>query len=152
MGKNYFTEKQQEQLRNNPYIERVSEKAITYTTEFRKKFATEYEAGRLPSIILRDMGIDPQLLGKRRIDTITRRIKKFSLRAEGFEDTRKNNSGRPSTKQLSEQERIAYLEHQVKYLKQENAFLKKINFLDKQAEWVEKRKQLQKKNSDSSKK
>lgn len=29
MGKNYFTEKQQEQLRNNPYIERVSEKAIT---------------------------------------------------------------------------------------------------------------------------
>jgi hypothetical protein len=31
MGINYFTEEQQEQLRINPYIKRVSEKAITYT-------------------------------------------------------------------------------------------------------------------------
>lgn len=68
----------------------------------------------------------------------------MSKREQGFSDTRKDASGRPSTKDLTTDEQIARLQHQVKYLKQENEFLKKINFLDRQAQW--KYKQNQKKN------
>jgi transposase len=152
MGINRFTGEQQEELRKNPYIKNVSEKAITYTTEFRELFANEYRAGKAPSQILIGCGIDHQLLGKRRRDALVAMVKKCEIRVYGFEDTRKGNSGRPSTKDLTEVERISKLEHRIKYLEQENEFLKKIEFLERQAEWKEKRKQRQKKNSNSFKK
>jgi len=152
MGVNYFTEEQQEELRKNPYINKVSDKSITYTTEFRELFANEYRAGKIPSQILTECGIDHQLLGKKRKDALVAMVKKCELRSDGFEDIRKCNLGRPVTKDLTDAERISRLEHQIKYLKQENEFLKKIEFLDKKAEWKEKQKQRQKKNSNSSKK
>lgn len=98
------------------------------------------------------MGFDPSMLGKRRKDSLIRRVKEYSIREKGFEDTRGDNIGRPSTKELTDAERIARLEHQISYLKQENQFLKKIEFLDIQAEWKEKQKQHLKKNSNSSEK
>jgi hypothetical protein len=152
MGVNHFTKEQQEELRKNPFIKKVSDKAITYTTEFRELFANEYRSGKIPSQILTECGIDHQLLGKRRKDGLVAMVKKFELRLDGFEDTRKDNSGRPVTKDLTDAERISRLEHQIKYLKQENEFLKKTEFLDRKAEWKKKRKQRQKKNSNSSRK
>jgi len=152
MGINHFTEEQQKELRKNPYIKKVSDKSITYTTEFRELFANEYRAGKIPSQILTEHGINPQLLGKRRKDALVAMVKRCELRSDGFEDTRKGNSGRRVTRDLADAERISRLEHQIKYLKQENEFLKKIEFLDRQAEWKEKQKQRQKKNSNSSKK
>jgi hypothetical protein len=152
MGVNHFTKEQQEELRKNPFIKKVSDKAITYTTEFRELFANEYRSGKIPSQILTECGIDHQLLGKRRKDGLVAMVKKFELRLDGFEDTRKDNSGRPATKDLTDAERISRLEHQIKYLKQENEFLKKTEFLDRKAEWKKKRKQRQKKNSNSSRK
>ncbi|MGH4121820.1 MAG: HTH domain-containing protein, partial [Clostridium sp.] len=38
MGKTYFTEEQQSNLRKNPYVQKVSAKSITYTKEFKEKF------------------------------------------------------------------------------------------------------------------
>lgn len=124
MGKNYFTEEQQEQLRCNPYIEKVSEKSITYTKDFKERFTDEYNSEKIPSQILADMGIDPHVLGKRRQDSIVARVKKYALRPGGFERLQKR--GRPSTKELSDAERIHRLEQKVAYLSQENEFLKKI--------------------------
>lgn len=42
------------------------------------------------------------------------------------EDTRQNNSGRPSAKELTDVEKIKRLEQKIEYLKQENEFIKKI--------------------------
>ena len=88
MGKNYFTEAQQEQLRGNPYIKNISEKAITYTEEFREKFSTEYQSGKAPSCILKEMGIDAQIIGEKRKNSIVQRTKQYALRIDGFEDAR----------------------------------------------------------------
>ncbi len=129
----------------NPYVKSASSKAITYTEEFRAYFVSEYESGKTPTNILRSCGFDVEALGQKRIDNISRRFRKMSKREEGFKDTRKGSSGRPSTKDLTPDEQIARLQHQIKYLKQENEFLKKINFLNKQAQW--KYKQSQKKSS-----
>lgn len=149
MGKNYFTEEQQKILRENPYIKRVSEKAITYTKEFKERFSEEYFSGKLPSQILIDMGIDYHLLGQCRTDSIAKRMKAYNLRAEGCKDTRKGGSGRPLTKNLTPEEKIKRLEQKVAYLNQENEFLKKNIQMNKQAGWEYKR--LHPSNTNSSK-
>ncbi|WP_238882832.1 HTH domain-containing protein [Clostridium sp. YIM B02551] len=140
MGKNRFTDEQVDELRKNPYIEKVSSKTITYTMEFKERFESEYRAGKLPSQILADMGIDHKVLGKTRKNSLVQRIKMYQLRPEGCEDTRKNNSGRPSTKELSDAEKIKRLEQKLEYLKQENEFLKKNIQMDQEANWEYKRK------------
>lgn len=150
MGKKYFTDEQLEALLKNPYVKSASSKAITYTEEFKAYYVSEYETGKPPSEILRNSGFDLGALGRRRIDNLSRRFRKMSKREEGFSDIRKGLAGRPSTKDLTSDEQIARLQHQVKYLKQENEFLKKVNYLDRQARW--KHKQSQKKNSKSSNK
>jgi len=96
MGKNHFTEEQQSELSKNPYIQKVSATTITYTKEFKERFEEEYRAGKLPSQILADMGIDSRILGKKRKSSLVERMKLYESRSEGCEDTRKNNSGRSS--------------------------------------------------------
>lgn len=150
MGKHYFTEEQQQILRNNPYIKRVSEKAITYTIEFKERFLEEYRLGKLPSEILRGMDLDPRILGRSRVNNLTYRLKVNELRLEGHEDTRKSNPGRPVTRNLTAEEKIKRLEHKVAYLNQENEFLKKNIQMDK--ETTSKYKLHHRKNTNSSKK
>ena len=144
MGQRKFTADEQSELRSNPYVERVSETTITYTAEFKERFALEYATGKLPSVILRECGFDHKMLGRERQRSLVKRIKKYSQRPEGFGDKRKECSGRPRVRELSDAENIQRLEHQVRYLKQENEFLKKIRFIDRQAEWECKRKQNRK--------
>lgn len=136
--KSHFTNEQQEQLRANPYIEKVSDTTITYTRDFRETFMDQYQNGKLPSQILREMDIDPRLLGKRRVNSIVQRIKQYELRPEGCEDRRRSSLGRPSTKSLSDSEKLRRLEQKIAYLKQENEFLKKNIQLDRQAQWEHK--------------
>ncbi|WP_425802494.1 HTH domain-containing protein [Desulfitobacterium sp. Sab5] len=150
MGTNRFTEEQQAMLRQNPYVVKVSETSITYSVDFKERFYREYKAGNMPSAILRGMGFDPRVLGKKRIDRFVGNVSKYEAHNEDFHDRRKDSTGRPRTKDLTSEEKISRLEHQVQYLKQENEFLKKINFLEKKAQWEAKRRQQ--KNTRSSKK
>lgn len=143
MGTHHFTEEQQDFLRKNQYVVKVSKTSITYTDEFRERFFNEYKAENLPSSILREMGFDPRVLGKRRIDRFVVDVKKYEVLNGDFHDRRKDSSGRPKTKDLTPEEKISRLEHQIRYLKQENEFLKKINYLEKKAEWEVKRHQQQ---------
>ena len=85
------------------------------------------------------MGIDHRILGKKRKDSLVARMKLYELRPEGCEDTRKNNTGRPSTKELTDAERIERLERKIAFLNQENEFLKKNIQMDRQAKWEYKR-------------
>lgn len=150
MGRNHFTEEQINELGKNLYIQKVSATSITYTTEFKERFEEEYRAGKLPSQILVGMGINPHVLGKARRKSLVQRIKMYETRPEGFADTRKNNSGRPSTKELTDAEKIKRLEQKIEYLKQENEFIKKNIQMDREANWEYKRKYPS--NTDSSKK
>ena len=95
-----FTEKEIETLQNNPNVKNVSEKAITYTKEFKEHFMTEYNKGKLPKTIFQEAGFDVKILGKR-IKNSTHRWKEQNKRLEGLKDTRKGSSGRPRTKQLT---------------------------------------------------
>ncbi|HWK24265.1 MAG TPA: HTH domain-containing protein, partial [Ureibacillus sp.] len=48
MTKRVLTQKEQALLKENPYVKSVSEKAITYTDEFKRHFIAENENGKLP--------------------------------------------------------------------------------------------------------
>ena len=137
MGKHYFTPEQVEQLRQNKYVKKVSEKAITYTEEFKEVFLLEYNTGKLPSQILTEMGFDCKVLGTKRIQMISQRVRKQSLRPEGLKDTRADNPniGRPSTKDLTTEEIIAKQKAEIELLKAKVEFLSDLKRLEREAMW-----------------
>ena len=137
MGKNYFTPEQVEQLRKNKYVKHVSEKAITYTEEFKEVFMIEYNSGKLPSQILTEMGFNYKVLGRRRIDNIVQRTKNQSLRPEGFKDTRSTESGRPLERELSSEEQLERLKQENEILKAKVEFLSLLRRAEREAAWKE---------------
>ena len=137
MGKNYFTPEQVEQLKKNKYVKHVTEKAITYTEEFKKIFMLEYNSGKLPSQILSEMGFDYKVLGEIRVSNITQRAKKQSIRPEGFKDTRSTESGRPRTKDLTQEELIEHQKQEIEVLKAKVEFLSLLRRAEREAAWEE---------------
>lgn len=131
MGVNYFTQEQIEELRKNPYVTNVTEKVITYSEEFKELFWMEYLNGILPSKIFSKYGFDPKVLGEKRRSNFVSRIKKQAERIEGFKDTRCDNSGRPSTKELTVEEELERLKQKNIILQQENDFLKRVRFINR---------------------
>ena len=124
MGVNYFSIEQMKELSENPYVLKVSEKAITYTEEFREQFYIMYADEMSPTNIMREMGFDVIALGERRIGNIVQRVKNMAEKG-CFKDTRVDSSGRPRTKEMTPKEEIAYLRHKVEYQKQQIEALKK---------------------------
>ena len=142
MSVNYFTEEQREKLRKNPYVLKVSEKAITYTEDFREQFYIKYTNGMTPTNIMREMGFDVIALGERRISNIAQRIKKMADKG-CFKDTRADSSGRPRTKEMTPEEEISYLKHKIEYQKQQIEALKKISFVEKKKIWKQRKKNIE---------
>lgn len=145
MGKNYFSEEQVQELRKNPYVKRVSEKAITYTEEFKIQMLNDFEAGITPAESFRDMGFDTKVLGQCRITQTGRRVRNQAKRNEGIKDLRKGNSGRSKKKEMTPEDYTKHLEHENKLLKQQVHALKKMKQLEREALWKHSR--LLKKNS-----
>ena len=137
MGKNYFTPEQVEQLKKNKYVKHVSEKAITYTEEFKEVFMMEYNSGKSPSQILTEMGFNCKVLGMTRIDGISKRTRKQSIRPEGFKDTRSTESGRPRTKDLTQDELIERQKQEIEILKAKVEFLSLLRRAEREAAWKE---------------
>lgn len=128
-----FTEKEIALLSNNPYIKNISTKAITYTDEFKQIFIAEYDKGKLPRIIFEENGLSVELVGLHRIKAASKRWRS-AYRIDGvlgLIDTRKGNSGRPSDKELSIEEKYERLKLQNNYLKAENELLKKIDLAER---------------------
>lgn len=144
-----FTEKEIEALKNNPNVKSVTEKAITYTKEFKEYFIREYSKGRLAREIYEESGFSVELLGER-IKNSTYRWKRQSKRLEGLKDTRKGGSGRPRTKHLTKDELIKRQKAEIAYLKQERDFLLELKRLERMA--IKKEKSSHKTNTKSSKK
>jgi len=135
-GRKYLTEEQQQALSRNKYISKVSEKSIFYTDEFYNEFAREYAKGMQVQKILRSMGIDPSILGKKRREGIVASMKRYQARAGNDAGLHKFPQGRPSKQSAkvkdkrTPEEEMAYLRQRNAYLEQENEFLKKNDFID----------------------
>ncbi len=134
MSKKLFSKEEILILSNNKYVKRVSEKGITYTDEFKTLFIAERSAGKLPVDIFQDAGFDVEILGNHRIWCASKRWRNaYNKSGElGLRDTRKFNSGRPTTKELTLEEIIAKKDAEIAYWKAEAELLKKIELQERQ--------------------
>lgn len=142
MSKLKFSKENIDKLKDNPYVLNITEKAITYADEFKEKFIELYNKGITPIEIFRKCEILPEIIGQKRIDTFSYRVKQKIKNGKILEDDRKGKSGRPKTKELTKDEEIQQLKHKVQYQEQQIEFLKKISFVEKKAKWETSKKNM----------
>lgn len=133
MSKVIFNDKQIKLLAKNPNVLRVSDKAITYSEEFKNKFIEENSKGILPRKIFEDNGFDIEIIGLKRIEQSAARWRKryADMGVLGLKDSRKSNSGRPLVRDLTAQEEIERLKAKISLLEIENEFLKKLDKIER---------------------
>ena len=133
MSKVIFNDKQIKVLAKNPNVLRVSDKAITYSEEFKNKFIVENSKGILPRKIFEDNGFDIEIIGLKRIEqSASRWRKKYAdMGVLGLKDSRTSNSGRPLLRELTAQEEIERLKSKISLLEIENEFLKKLDEIER---------------------
>lgn len=129
MSKRIFTREQIKQLSINENVVRVG-KTIVYSKDFKIKAVKLYnEQGLTSNEIFRRAGFDLNVIGRQKPKDCLRAWKKaYSLKGEdGLRiETRGKGGGRLKTKNLTDADKIKYLEAQVAYLKAENDFLAKL--------------------------
>ena len=147
MSKNYLSGAQIRELKKSKHVLRVSKKSIKYTEEFKECFYQDYQKGLSPREIIKNLGIDPDVLTAERIYSLTNLIKKEALRIEGFTDKRSNNLGRQGKIAVTVEERLAAQELQIRKLNQKVEFLKKNVFLEEQSLRLQPTQKKRKKNT-----
>lgn len=128
MSKKLFTEEEIKILSKNKYVKNVSNKGITYSDEFKRLFIEENQKGKFPRQIFEECGFDINILGIKRIESSGKRWRS-AFRRNGvsqLQDTRKFNTGRPTKKNLSIEEKYKKLQAKLKLLEAENELLKKL--------------------------
>ena len=128
MANKKFTEQEMLVLRNSKYVLDVSPSIVHFSAEFKKIFWEELSKGKLPLDIVKNLGIDPNILGDTRINGLKTMIGNEVKKGNGFRDL--NTYAQGCNGYLSAENRIKYLEMQLAYKNQEIEFLKKIVSLD----------------------
>lgn len=133
MSKKLFSNEEIDILSKNKYVKKVSEKGITYTDEFKRLFIAENEKGRFPRDIFAECGFDINIIGLKRIQSCGNRWRSAFRRngVEQLQDTRRYNTGRPTEKNLSLEEKYEKLQVKLKLLQAENELLKKLEMLER---------------------
>lgn len=129
---NEYTNDQIKKLSQNKYIEFISKDKITFTKEFKILFMKEFNKGKGNLRIFSELGLDPLLIGKRRIKVCTRNWKKQA----SHDPTFSKNNYHPIHKETDEEKKkklqnIKYLQKRVNQLEMENEYLKKVSALRK---------------------
>ena len=119
-----FTEEEMAILKTSPHVMDVSSCIIHFTAAFKSLFWQKFQSGMAPAEIFRESGIDPEILGKTRVNGFKEMLKAEVKRGKGFRDLTTANDY--YAKNMTAEQRIAYLEQQLEYKDQEIEFLKKI--------------------------
>ncbi|MDF1511493.1 MULTISPECIES: IS3 family transposase [Bacillaceae] len=133
MSKITFSAKEIKALQQNPNVQRVSEKAITYTDTFKNRFMDEYLSGKLPRQIFMENGFDIEIIGQSRIEQAACRWKRAYEKNGliGLTDSRKVSSGRPLKRELTPSEVIERQEARIKLLEGQVELLKKLEVTER---------------------
>ena len=124
MARKEFTEEEIAILKTSPHVIDVSPAIIHFSAAFKELFWKKLQAGIEPAAIFREFGIDPDMLGKTRVDGFKGMLKAEGKKGKGFRDLTTSNEF--YAKNMTAEQRIVYLEQQLEYKDQEIEFLKKI--------------------------
>ena len=128
-----FTPAEVEELRANPYTEKVSEEQISFTIAFKEAFWRLSVEGCTGNMALRKLGYDPEILGFERVHNITKRIRSAARTPEGIRGAKKSRMriskehfSHAELEKMSRRESERRLQNEIVYLQQQMAFLKKL--------------------------
>ena len=142
--KNSLSKREIEILRCNPYVKSVTERSISFTEDF-KQMAYEAKRKGVPvAETMRKNGIDPEILGAKRIENFSYLLNKKAKKTGEFKDQRSENYHRPAkTGEETMEDRLRQLEHELAYTRQEVEFLKKLQAVNMEAQrkWESKHQQ-----------
>lgn len=131
--KKKFCPEEVEELRANPYTEKVSEKQISFTLAFKEAFWRLSVEGCTGNMAFRKLGYDPEVLGFERVHNITKRIRRAGKMPEGIQGASKSRMriskehfSQADLEKMSRRESERRLQREIVYLQQQMAFLKKL--------------------------
>lgn len=131
MSKILFTDNQVKKLSKNKWVKKITNKGITYTDEFKYKLVKECENyKKFPQNVFRECGIDPKIVGIRRIQDCAYRWRKQINCTGEIRDTRTSKSGCKLKRELSDKEKLERAEAKIKLLEAENELLKKNELIE----------------------
>ena len=140
MSRKLLSEAEIASLKSHPGVEKVTERVVIFTPEFKRKVHSRMTAGEDIFDILETEGIDVSALGKPRIYGMREKLQKYANRAEGFEKRSRHDrrqleasDATQSTADSDIQSRLKRLEHELAYARQEIEFVKKIQMADTEA-------------------
>lgn len=111
-------------LMESPHVVKMTSYYVFFSSAFINKFCVEYHAGKTANAILAENGIDPEILGESRIESLRRNYRKVWLPKHADEPAR-----RTVTNDIAVTAKII---HEIEYLRQEVDALKKIIHADLQ--------------------
>ena len=114
-----FTEEEIKILSTNVYVKRVTRFQIQFTDEFKRIVYDEKCKGKRVRDILKEHGINPELLSRKQIERLSCNVNNLSAREGGFADKRET---RVPTTSSNDRETIKQLSHEIAYLRQEVEF------------------------------
>lgn len=134
MSKKLFSNKEIEILKNNKYVLNVTDKGITYTNEFKIQFIADSNNGMSSREIFEKADFDINIVGLRRIESAGSRWRADYRKngISGLDDTRRNNSGRPRVRKLTQEEVLKRKDAEIAYLKAEIDLLKKLELSERE--------------------
>jgi len=127
MANKKFTAREMDALRESPYVLDVSPSIVHFSAEFKALFYQALQAGKEPWEIAAELGMDPEILGKNRVNGLRTMVKNEVKAGKGFRDLK--TYGKYLDCALTPEAKIKLLEQELAYKDQEIAFLKKIALL-----------------------
>ena len=127
MPRNYFTDEQVEELKNNPYVLKVSKANVSFTDEFRTKYLLLINSGFSPKKAFIELGLDYKMFGECRVDNLVNRLR------HPKESTGKKRGRPKKDDRLTSGDVDQILEYYKEYttrLEQEVELLKKVRALE----------------------
>ena len=124
MANKKFTKEEMDQLRECPYVLKVTPNIVHFSAEFKQQFWDALYTGGRPRDVIASLGIDPDVLGSNRISGLRGMIQNELKAGKGFRDL--NTYGKYLEGCTSPEVMIKHLEQQLAYKTQEVEYLKKI--------------------------
>ena len=146
MTRRQLTKEQVAELEKNPSIAKVTASTVSFTPEFKRVAYQQLVDGKSMREILREIGVEPEVLGESRLWGLASKLRENADREEGYADLRKGNYRKAAkeTPERTVKEEVTELRHKVAYMAQEIEFLKKVQAADTEARRLWESRQRQK--------
>lgn len=127
MSRKSYSPEEIELISSCPYVKSVTTKAVRYTAEFMACFRDMAEEGKTTLEIFDALGVPWEAIGRESVlQTGSNWRHKISRGGELTDQT-----GRPRTRDLTQEEIIARQQAKIEMLQQENDFLRQIRRLER---------------------